>query len=211
MTTLPLARTLRQRLATAAAATTATATVQARSWGWPGAIGLIGTVAALALSGVVLPVLQADAASLDRAIDATETRAARLEAQRRATEHSAPMVAVVAPLPAPQHFHDGFPTARERTQRLAAILTLASEHGLDVRRTEMRLQPQADLGLLRYSVAMPLSGAYPQWRAFVEAALANDPALSLDRVQLQRASASTAAVEIELSWTLWMQAEARTP
>ena len=114
-------------------------------------------------------------------------------------------------MPTTLRFRDGFPPARERTHRLAALLALATRHGLDVRRTDMHLQPQPELGLLRYSLVMPMAGAYQQWRAFVEAALAQDPALSLDRVQLQRASANAAAVEIDLSWTLWMQAEGRNP
>ena len=200
----PVPRALAARRAAALAALQ-----QARAWGGPGAVGLIGVAAALILIGAVLPALQADGLDLDRAIDSAESRATRLEAQaHNSTRVAAP---VPAPAPAPQRFRTGFPSARERTRRLAAILTLASEHGLDARRADMRLQPQTELGLLRYGIVMPLTGAYPQCRAFVEAALAQDPALSLDHVQLQRASASATAVTVDLSWTLWMQAEAVPP
>lgn len=174
------------------------ALAQARGWGWPGAVGLVGVIAALIAATIWLPALQRQSDAFAADTDAAELRAARLESQRR--------VKVPAAL-APQRFRDGFPSARARQERLAALLTLAAQHGLEPRRAEFRLTQDADLGLLRYSVNMPLAGPYAQLRAFIEEAQARDPALGLDRARMRRASPNAATVEAELGWTLYMQTD----
>lgn len=174
---------------------------QARTWSWPGWVGLIGVVAAALASYVWLPALQVQSDSNAAEIAAAELRIARLALSRPAT---APQ------RPASQRFRDGFPAARERQERLAAMLSLATAHGLAPKRSEFRLSRDADLGLLRYSVGMPLTGPYAQVRAFVEEAQLRDPALSLDQMRLRRSSAASATVDTELSWTFYMQAEPPT-
>ena len=174
------------------------ALAQARGWGWPGAVGLAGVVASLIAASTWLPTLQRQSDALGADADAAELRLTRLGSQRLV---KAPAV------PAPQRFRDGFPSARARQERLAALMTLATQHGLEPRRAEFRLAQDADLGLLRYSVNMPLAGPYAQLRAFIEEAQARDPALGLDRVRMRRASANAATVETELGWTLYMQTD----
>jgi len=176
------------------------AAAQARAWGWPGAIGLAGVVTALVAAATWLPALQQRAEALGTEADATESRSRRLDAQRRLHR---------PPVPTSQRFRDGFPSDRVRQERLAALMALATEHGLEPRRAEFRLTPEAELGLSRYSVGMPITGPYAQMRAFIEEALARDPALGLDRVRLRRANVNpnAATVEMELDWTLYMQAD----
>lgn len=174
---------------------------QARTWGWPGAVGLIGAAAAALVSWVWLPALQSRSDLLDSENAATELRIARL---------TSPRVAAAPQLPASQRFREGFPAARERQQRLAAMLLLATAHGLEPKRSEFSLGRDPDLGLLRYSVSLPLTGPYAQVRAFIEEAQLRDPALSLDRMRLRRATAASATVDTELTWTFYMQAEPRT-
>ena len=84
----------------------------------------------------MLPALQAQALDLDQALDASERRATRLELRRKDLERAGP---AAAPVPAPLRFRDGFPPARERTHQLAALLALATRHGLDVRRNRVQL------------------------------------------------------------------------
>lgn len=174
---------------------------QARTWRWPGGVGLIGAAAAALAAWVWLPALQARSDSLDTEIAAAELRIARL---------ASPRPAAAPPPPESQRFREGFPAARERQQRLAAMLSLAAAHGLEPKRSEFSLSRDAELGLLRYGVGMPLSGPYPQVRAFIEDAQLRDPALSLDRLRLRRSSAAAATVDAELFWTFFMQAEPRT-
>ena len=175
---------------------------QARRWGWTGAIGLLLLVAAAALWVVWLPALREEADSLSARADAAELTAARMSSTR-------PSAALQTP--APQKFVDPFPPAATRQARLGALWSLASEHGLDAKRSELRLDPQRKLGLLRYSVTMPLSGSYVALRAFVEDAQRRDPALSVARLRLRRASAGAAAVDADLAWSLYMKSETDLP
>lgn len=169
---------------------------QARRWGWPGAVGLVCLVAALAAATLWLPALQRESDTLEASADLAERRARRVAAPRTAT----------APPSTPeQRFRDAFPSARLRQERLAALLSLAAEHGLESKRNELRLAPERDIALDRYSLTMPLSGPYAQLRAFVEAAQSRDAALSLDRMRLRRASSGAALVEADLGWSFYMQ------
>ena len=175
---------------------------QARRWGWPGAIGMACLVAALAAATLWLPALQRESDTLEASADLAERRAHRLAAPRAAT---APQLT-----PA-QRFLDAFPSARLRQERLAALLVLAAEHGLESKRNELRLAPERDIALDRYSVTMPLTGPYAQLRAFIEAAQSRDAALSLDRMRLRRASGGAAVVEADLGWSFYMQPPITAP
>lgn len=167
-----------------------------RRWGWPGAAGLVCLALAAAAAALWLPALRDEAATLASAADTTEKRAERAGSQRSTQIRS---------LPAPQRFRDGFPPATARQERLAAILAVATEHGLEPKRSEFRLSHERDLGLDLYTVTLPLVGRYPQLRAFIEDAQLRDPALSLDRLRMRRASATATAIETDLTWTFYMQ------
>jgi hypothetical protein len=103
------------------------------------------------------------------------------------------------------------PSAATRQEHLADLLALALRHGVTVARSEQRIEPLADLGLERYRVLMPASASYADLRAFVEAALLAQPALSLDRLRLQRSAGSTTLVEADLQWSLHLHADGVEP
>lgn len=172
---------------------------QARHWGWPGALGLLLLLVAAALWLVWLPALREEVDSLSAKADAAELTVRRLSSTRRSA---------ALQTPAPQKFVDPFPPAATRQARLGMLWSLAAEHGLDAKRSELRLSQQRELGLLRYSVNMPLSGSYPALRAFVEDLQRRDPALSIDRLRLRRASVSATTVDADLTFSLYMKTEA---
>jgi hypothetical protein len=170
-----------------------------RRWGWPGAIGLLAGTVSLFIAQLWLPELQRERDTIREAADL---------AQRRARQRLAPARAVDAAPSGADDFRGGFPPASQRQERLAALLASATQHGLASRRIELRLSQDVPLGLARYSVTTPIVGSYAALRAFVEDAPARDPALSLDRLQMRRASVAAGAIEAELSWSLYMRAEA---
>jgi hypothetical protein len=157
-----------------------------RALGWPGVAGL----AALALAGVL--------ALLGQRWD---DGAAALQAEARLLRtRAAPVAATAAAPQSLQQWQAALPSAAERQQRLADLLELAIRLELDGTRTEHRLS-SAD-GLERLRVTMPLTGSYAQLRRFIGAALAHDPALSLDAVKLRRARPDASVVDAELQWSL---------
>lgn len=155
------------------------------------ALGLPG------LAGVAALLLAAAALLLAQRWDA---RATALQAEARALRAQArPAAAAAVPVSA-QQWQATLPGAAERQQRLADLLELGIRLELSGARTEHRLATSE--GLERLRVTMPVSGSYAQLRRFIAAALAHDPALSLDAVKLRRASPLAAEVEAELQWSL---------
>lgn len=153
--------------------------------GWPGLVG----VAALGLAAIALWLGQR-----------WDTQAARLQAEARELRAKArPVAAASAPVSV-QQWQAALPPASQRQQRLADLLELAIRLDLNTARTEHRLA-SAD-GLERLRVTMPVVGPYAQVRRYIAAALAHDPALSLDAIKLRRVSPMAAEVEAELQWSL---------
>jgi hypothetical protein len=175
---------------------------QARRWGWPGLLGAFSLAAALALAAIWLPSLQRQALQLSEAADAAELRAAQLSKRQAQREPG---------LSAPERFRAGFPAPQTRQDRVAALLALAGSHGLQPARSEFQLESRPEIGLLRYRATLPLTGSYEQLRQFIDEAQGNDPALSLDRLRLRRASANATQVEAETAWSFYMQAASAVP
>jgi Tfp pilus assembly protein PilO len=168
-----------------------------KSWGWPGAAGLALLLAAAVLATTWLPDLTQRSRSLSAAaVDAEQQ--ARRDRQRQAS--------VASTLSPAQQFASAFPEPELREARVAALLAAARSQGLSLQRGEFRLTSEPQLGLLKYSVNLPLSGSYAQLRAFVEDMQNHDSALALERMRLQRSSARTSVVEADLTWSFYMRA-----
>ncbi|MFG6457698.1 hypothetical protein [Roseateles sp. BYS96W] len=157
-----------------------------RALGWPGLAGLV----ALLLAAVMAWAGQrwdAQATALQ-----AEARALRAKARPAASVSAGPVSA--------QQWQAALPPASQRQQRLADLLELSLRLDLRGVRTEHRLTTTE--GLERLRVTMPVTGPYAQVRRLIAAALAHDPALSLDAVKLRRVSPLSADVEAELQWSL---------
>lgn len=170
---------------------------QVRALGMPGVAGAVAVLLALAMLWLA-QAWDGEAARLQ-----TEADEVRISLRaRRAT-------ALVAPPVTPQQWQAHLPPAAERQQRLADLLEMGLRAGLASSRTEHRLSVDAASGLERLRISMPVSGGYAQLRQFIGAALAHDPALSLDSLKLRRATPLAAEVEAELVWSLHSRIEVR--
>lgn len=94
------------------------------------------------------------------------------------------------------------PAADELNRRLAALIELTRRHGLRAGDTVLSHQTGPIAGIERRHVALPLQGSYANLRAYVEAALAADAALSLDGLRLSRAQVDAGDLKAELVWAL---------
>ena len=153
---------------------------------------------ALALIGFRWPVQQRELSALR---DAAMQQAALVERRRQRS-----MTVVVPAVDPKQQFYAAFAPAEQRQLRLEALMATARSNGLQWQRSELRLSPETALKLVRYQVTLPLTGTYKAVRGAIEEALLADPGLSLDRLQLQRATPGGVTLEAETVWSLWMRA-----
>lgn len=169
-----------------------------RRWGWPGATGFILLALAAVLAVTWLPQLARRSHSLSVAAAEAEQQA------RRDRQRSVMPVATQSPA---QRFAAAFPDPDVRETRIAALLASARAHGLSLQRFEFRLSREAQLGLLKYSLNLPLSGTYAHLRSFVEDTQSSDTAVVLERMRLQRGSARATVVDADMTWSFYMRAE----
>ncbi|MBT9500030.1 MAG: hypothetical protein IV092_02200 [Burkholderiaceae bacterium] len=162
-----------------------------RRFGLPGAFGLLCLLAAALL--LLGPARSWDVQAATSLSDADALRA-RLKRQ--------PVVVDAPQETQPRHLVASLPEVTDRQARLGDLLTLALKQGLNSSRTEHRITRDDKLGLERLRITMPVQGSYAQLRGFIEQALRQDPALSLDSLKLRRNNPAAAEIEAELVWSL---------
>jgi len=170
----------------------------AARWGWPGALAVLCLAVAAVLMWAVVPAQQRESADLAQRAATTARNVARQAARARSID---------AALPPGQRLAATLPDASSRQQRVAALLALAAEAGVAVRSAEFKLVREPAAAQLQYTITLPVNGPYAALRGFIETALRADPALSLDRMQLRRASPTATLIDAELVWSLHMRTD----
>jgi hypothetical protein len=169
-----------------------------RGWGWPAAAGAALLLVAAGIDVLWVPHQEAVLATTQQ--HARSARARALAAARPVARGTATGDQADEP------FRAALPAPHTRQQRLARLFDSAARAGLAVRRSEHRYGIEMPLEVARYRVALPLVGSYAGLRSFIQQALADDPALSLDSLRLVRPHATQAVVEAQLQFSLWLQA-----
>lgn len=164
---------------------------------WPGRAGGLALLAGLAWTLWLLP-------SREAALERLREQGA---SQRAAVLRAAGTTGARARVQVPpdEAFLAGFPPLGEREARVMSLWQHAREHGVEPLRSEFRLSEEAGLGLMRYRIAWPVTGTYVQLRGLIDAALAADPALSLDAVELTRVDEQPGLLKAQIAWSLWMR------
>jgi len=88
---------------------------------------------------------------------------------------------------------------------LRRLFDAADQAGLELDRGEYRLTEIKEAHLRRYQLSLPVSGGYPEIRAFVTQALNADPALALNAIQLRRDRIESPDLEGLLNFTLYLE------
>ena len=158
---------------------------------WPQAAGASMLLAALALWAFALRPLAADNQRL-------EDEAA--EAQRRPRSL---VPAAEGPVAQFRAYEARLPRAEAAVEMASRIYQAGMNNGLALPTGEYRLERLPDERLLRYRINLPVSGSYPQIRAFVLEVLRTVPAAALDDIQLRR-DASGAQLEARLRFSLYL-------
>ena len=165
-----------------------------RTWraAGPGApLALLLAALAALLLGVTVPDWRQHAADLQQQADRRQ-QLARQQAARPVARPVWP-AAVLLPLP------------DQAGERLAALLQLARQQGVQVQQLDQRLLQADGQAAARLVLTMPALASYASLRRCIEAALAADPALSLDRLRLARSDPAGERLAADLVWSLHQQ------
>lgn len=158
---------------------------------WPYAAGALMLVAALLLWALGLRPLAADNARL--ADEAAE--AARRPRSLQAVEPG--------PVAQFRAYEARLPRAEAAVEMASRIYQAGMNNGLALPTGEYRLERMPDERLLRYRINLPVSGSYPQIRAFVLEVLRTVPAAAVDDIQLRRDAAGN-QLEARLRFSLYL-------
>ena len=161
--------------------------------GLPALAGLALLGAGLAFLALVLQPLEARRQDLERRLEQLQPRAPDSQAGLK--------VAASAPASQLAAFYAFLERGPDTPEWLGRLQAQAAQAGLRLPAAEYRLH---DTGtpLERYEIALAASGTYGELRAFLEAALADIPVLSLDAVSFTRQRADEARVRADLRLTL---------
>jgi hypothetical protein len=155
-----------------------------------GAVGAALIVASLAYdSGVVQPRKGELAEQLQR-----NEQAQRAAAEQRARAEQTNADASGQPALAPAV-----------AAALSRLFDAADKAGLDLDQGEYRLTEVKEAHLRRYQLSLPVSGSYPEVRAFLTRALNADPALALNAIQMRRDRIESSDLETMLNFTLYLE------
>lgn len=161
--------------------------------GWPGMLGL-ALLAAVAVFHVWTLAPQQ--------LRLEDLRQERLQLRQRAklAANAAPQ----APAEKLAAFYAFFPPPKDLPELLEKIFGAAGQQALVLEQGEYRALNDGAGGLMRYQLTLPVRGSYPQIRKFVDRALAEVPALSLDSIQFERRKIGDATVDAKLRMVVYL-------
>ena len=145
-----------------------------------------------------------------RQIDQAHAEARRI--RQTVQQHGGSAVAELTPEQAVSALMARLPTPAQRSSVIAGLLQAAQAQqlaidSLQLHQTDERVEggPEArGTGVSRQQIEVPVKGRYAQIRAWLVALLQEQPALSLDSLQLKRPDAQTDLLEARVSLSLWV-------
>lgn len=162
--------------------------------GWPGILGL-GLLVAIGVFYVSELVPQ------QTRIEDLRQQSLQLRQQRaKLSDSDAPH----APAEKLAEFYAFFPPPKDLPDLMQKIFGAAKRQSLILEHGEYRALRDSVGRLTRYQVTLPVRGAYPQIRKFVDDALAEVPALSLESIQFERRKIGDATVEAKVKMVVYL-------
>jgi len=114
---------------------------------------------------------------------------------------------VATPHTSYDRFVNELPTRDDVPELMQQIVAVATTQGvsLDEGRYEIVASSKSDR-LARYRMSFPVTGSYPQVRAFINGALAAVPSMSLDGLRVRRKDIGVGVVGAELDFVVFVRA-----
>jgi len=95
------------------------------------------------------------------------------------------------------------PARTEMPAILRQLFDEATRAQLAVDTAKYEINTMTSSGVVRHQLAFPITGPYPQIRAFIDATLATMPAVALRELALERKSIADGNVEAQVRMTVY--------
>lgn len=96
------------------------------------------------------------------------------------------------------------PAQPQATEAIERVYRLAKAEKISLSRGEYALGVDPETRLARYQIVLPLRGSYPQIRRFLQALLAQMPALVMEDIDLQRKRIGDSELTGRIRMTLYL-------
>ncbi len=140
---------------------------------------------------------------LDPANQTVIDELARLEVQL--AKASAPGAALRNPSDALAALAGQLPAAEQMPTFIEDVQNRAQRGGIQIDRTEYRVQSALGSRALRLQLVMPAHGSYPQLRTWLEALLHEHPGAALDELSLRRQAEGAPQLEAHVAFSFYSQ------
>jgi hypothetical protein len=165
-----------------------------------GPVGWVGVGAML----LALAMFGASHLQLDPGNRAAIEDIAQLQAQ--IARASAPGAALRNPTDAMAAVAGQLPAADQVPVFIQDVQNRASRGGVQIERTEYRMQSALGNRALQLQLVLPAHGTYPQLRTWLESLLHDHPSAALDELSLRREHDGTAQLEARVIFSFYSQA-----
>lgn len=98
------------------------------------------------------------------------------------------------------------PSREEMPEVLGILVQQADAQQLTIDTAKYEVSATNHGALVRYEIAFPLTGPYPNIRRFIDATLKTMPAVAVDELSISRKSIADEAVEAQLRMTIFTRA-----
>lgn len=159
-----------------------------------GAAGLVG----LALLAAALGTQLIAVGPANEAVVAKDRRLAQLR--------HAGAARTARPAPQPVDPLALLPAKGSASRQIGELERLARAHGVDLPRGQYSVAPVTGTSLLRWQLVLPVEATYATVHAFLAAALARSPNLTLDEFKFKRERIESADLQAELRLSLFVEA-----
>jgi Tfp pilus assembly protein PilO len=102
-------------------------------------------------------------------------------------------------------FYKRFPSERHSPQWLGKLVEAAESVGLSLNEGEYKATREKVGKLVRYQIALPVKGEYPQIRKFLAALPGELPVFTLESVTFERKKVADAIVEVKIKLILYLE------
>jgi hypothetical protein len=105
--------------------------------------------------------------------------------------------------PGPATARPALPARTEMPAILRQLFNRAAQAGLALDAGRYEVSAGGSGGIVRYQIALPVTGSYPKIRSFIDSALATIPAIALNELAFDRKSIGEAEVQAQIRMTVY--------